>query len=245
MKSNGTINHAVLVIGNPDKPALYHWSFMENQFEEGAFGEPPIYCEPAIDFLGSVGFYRRSGPTRSSFRFRGYQFSIPSNYAPRVSFTSSLITIAALSPAFGPQNSYQCAVAPCNYVGITIGLDKKLEGWLDKPSTERRIEALGQHNELVKERILASHSMSAQIQYYQLGPDGRVRTLVRCFEGNEFQCTHLFTDGEFSYYFHHMPADLDRWQDVHHSLITTAAKFIISRPAQQAIPADSPKTDSG
>lgn len=246
MKSDGAINHAVLVVGNPDKPALYHWSYMENQFEEGAFGEPPIYCEPAPDFLNTVGLYRASGTAGSKFRFRGYQFSIPIEYTSKVSFTSSThITIAALSPAFTPQESYQCATALCNYVGITIGYDGKLEGWLDRPATERRIESLGQYNELIKERVWSSDSASAQIQYYRLGQDGRVRTLVRCFESSEFQCTHLFTDGEFSYYFHGMPADLARWKDVQQSLINTVSKFIISRPAQQTIPADRPKTGSG
>ncbi|QSB00646.1 hypothetical protein JWZ98_18595 [Methylomonas sp. EFPC1] len=239
MRSNGTINHAVLVIGNPDQPVLYHWSYMENQFIEGAFGEPPIYCEPARHFLRKVGLYGAPGAAGSNFRFRGYQFSIPSEYAPLVSFTSPAhIAIAALSPTFAPQKSYQCGEAPCNYVGITIGFDGKLEGWLDKASRVNQIEALGQHKGLIKERILSRSSHSPRIQYYRLGPDGRVNTLVHCFEGSEFQCTHLFTDGEFSYYFHHMSADPDSWSDLQQSLITTVSKFIVGRPAQRAVRAD-------
>jgi len=220
MRGNGA-NHAVLVVRDSGKLELYHWSYRHNRFESGANIGPLIYCEPDPDFLK----HPRSVDTLN-FLFQGYRFSIPRAYTPGVSASSRTITIAATAPRFRPDHGYRSRTPPINYVTVTIGADAKLQSWRTRQSVRDEVNGLGEDRGLIKERIESMSPQSPRLQYYELEPNGDVKTLVLCFEEAQYQCTHLFSDGRFSYYFFHMPADLRDWRGMQQALVSTVSSFI-------------------
>jgi hypothetical protein len=227
MMSNGVPNHAVLVVRDSDKFELHHWSYWKNRFESGVNGEPPIYCEPGPDFLRHPRRLRYAFANRLNFVMRGCRFSIPYSYSPRASSTGPTIAIAAAPMRFGPGNNYLPREIPSNHLSITVGTDANLQFWRKKQSADYRVESLGEENGLIKERIRFRDSKSYEFQYYELQPDGDVKTLVLCFDGDRHQCAHLFSDGKFSYSFHHMPRDLRDWRRIQQALVSTVSGFVV------------------
>jgi hypothetical protein len=220
MRGNGA-NHAVLVVRDAGKVELYHWSYRHNRFESGAHIGPLIYCQPDPDFLQ----HPRSVDTLN-FVFHGYRFSIPRAYAPGASESSPIITIAARAPHFSPDHAYRLRATPTNDVTVTIGADAKLQSWRRRQSARYEVKGLGEDRGLIKERIESMSPKSPRLQYYELEPNGDVKTLVLCFEEAQYQCTHLFSDGRFSYYFFHMPADLRDWRGMQQALVSTMSSFV-------------------
>lgn len=224
MRGRG-LNHAVLAVRDSGKLELYHWSYWHNRFDSGAHEDLLVYCEPDPDFLK----HPRSADTLR-FLFRGYRFSIPRAYVPGVSTSRRTITIAATAPHFSPDQGYRFQTVPLNSVTVTIGTDAMLQSWRMRQSERYEVKGLGEDRGLIKERV---GSKSPQLQYYELEPNGDVKTLVLCFEEAQYQCTHLFSDGRFSYYFQHMPADLRDWRGMQQALVSTVSAFVqgVEEPA--------------
>jgi hypothetical protein len=144
-------------------------------------------------------------------------------YVPGIPANSRTITIAATAPHFSPDHAYRFQTVPLNSVNITIGADTMLQSWRMTQSEGYEVTGLGEDQGLIKERV---GSKSPQLQYYELGPNGDVKTLVLCFEEAQYECSHLFSDGRFSYYFHHMPADLRNWRGMQQALVSTVSAFV-------------------
>jgi hypothetical protein len=162
-----------------------------------------------------------------NFLLNGYGFSIPDEYTPDVS-SNATIVIRADPPQFTPSGVGSRRTSS-NYVSITIGYLGTLKGWRQEPNGDYLVKSLGEEHGLIKERVQAKEfraTDSATFQYYQLEPDGDVKTLVICAE-RATSCTHLFTDGRFSYYFHHLASDLPQWREVQRTLVTQVSGFVV------------------
>ncbi len=216
MKGNVVRNHAVLVVDNPEGPKLYHWSYWQNSFIEGAYGNPPILCNPRHDFLGSLGDFEQDGKRRLTSSYLGfrYKFSIPSAYRPEFSGLEQL-SFYARAPEFKPVHKADRKRLPSPFFTVYFGhdADTYVESWRLRPNKERKIESLGLKYGLVVERVFNGRT-SPDIQYYTVGDDGSTTTLIRCFDDVVTQCSHAFYDGQFSYGFHQMPSDLTNWKGI-------------------------------
>jgi hypothetical protein len=227
--------HAVLAVGSPASPVLYHWSYFNSSFVENRYpSDMPLFCEPRPRFLAGLGHEKHRSRRAAEFWRYGYEVSVPDAYSPDTrSGGGSLFSILARAPRFEPGDSYKCPTAPCSYVGVSVGVDAKLESWRNRDSSEARIESLGMESGLIKERVWPAGKRAGNaptIQYYAMDAKGRTTTLITCFESDRFQCTHIFTDGELSYYFHHMPPEIDHWQNMQQRLVTRVASFLLHRP---------------
>jgi hypothetical protein len=227
MSGGGSKNHAVLVVGDPESPALYHWSYWQSTFQSGAYGPPPIYCEPRADFLATLKDFQHEPGDMVTFRMGGYRFAIPRAYEPKPLWPSADgkadIAVSARGPDFTPMPGNRFKEMPHGWFQISAGYDSKIESWRHKPGAGKRIEGLGQFEGLIKERV-----NSGELQFYATGADGRTVTLVRCVDQSNSACIHLFHDGGFSYFFHHMPADLDDWKAMQARARAVAEGFFLA-----------------
>lgn len=130
MRGDGPMNHAVLVVGPPASSKLYHWSYYTNRFEPGAYGDPPIYCEPTVNFFETLDQHDDGEKANIlSLRFRGYRFDIPESYDPRPYWPSNnVFVMAAHPPTFEPRGPMQPSAVPDDWVEVTRGIDVKLTG---------------------------------------------------------------------------------------------------------------------
>jgi hypothetical protein len=227
--------HAVLVVGNPESPVFYHWSYFNSEFvEHSSSNAVRLFCEPQLRFLEDVDEGKvRTAHALESWRY-GYRISVPDAYSPSADTSDwALFAMLARAPRFEPGGSYRCPTAPCSYVGVSVASDTKLEMWRRRQSVDDRIESLGMEEGLIKERVWPTGKRAGKepsLQYYAMDANGRTTTLILCFQGSQYQCTHLFTDGELSYYFHHMPSELYRWREMHEHLEAKVAPFIVHGP---------------
>ena len=110
------------------------------------------------------------------------------------------------------------------YASMHFSRDNKLDSWHDKQEKDTRIESLGVVHGLIKERVVSSHRV--YIQYYAIDSEGKTITLIHCFENSKYQCTHIFSDGEVSYYFHYIYGDIQLWIEVQDRISTLFRSFI-------------------
>lgn len=230
MRGQGSLNHAILVVGDSDNPKLYHWSYYGKSFEDGAYGNPPIFCETKTNFLSSMGNKKSKNERNISFRYAGYKFTIPQDYQTKFNIPSFAdkqgLMLLASATDFKPIPKPDYSRVPSPFFDITFGRSIFLEAWLDHSSNEKKIEHLGIQNGLTVERIVSA-KVSPMIQYYQTDKNGVTNTLILCFESMEVQCSHVFYDGEFSYQFHQMSSDLERWREVQENAKSVFKSFIV------------------
>jgi hypothetical protein len=229
---NRSAKHSVLIVSDAGKLAFYHWSYRHNGFVTDPYASPPIWCELAADFLEQPRAYREASVKRQSFLLNGYGFSIPNEYAPDVS-SNATIAIHAEPPQFSP-SGVGSKWTSSNYVSITIGYLGTLNGWRQKPNDHYLVQSLGEEHGLIKERVQPKqYRGSSTFQYYQLDPDGDVKTLVVCLE-RVTTCTYMLSDGRFSYYFHHLASDLPKWRELQRTLTSKVAGFVVDDGAHNA-----------
>jgi hypothetical protein len=225
--------HSVLIVSDAGKLEFYHWSYRENAFVTDPYASPPIWCELAADFLKQPRAYREASVKTQNFLLHGYGFSIPNEYAPDVS-SNTTIAIHADPPQFTP-SGVGSKWTSSNYVSITIGYLGALKGWRQEPNDHYLVESLGEEHGLIKERVQSKpyrSSDSPTFQYYELEPDGDVKTLVVCME-RVTSCTYMFTDGRFSYHFHHLASDLPRWRELQRTLASRVSGFVVDGGAHK------------
>jgi len=211
MMGDGPPHHAVLMVKSGSALEMYHWSYFHNAFVQSDYVERPIYCDLVPDFLAHPHRYRQEAKNSLSFLLKGHSFSIPKTYAPAV-YTTGHIDIE---------------VPRLNSIDITLGRDGILEAWRTKPDSERRVESLGKEHELTKERVREANSKYTPfLQFYELDSLGQVKTLVLCEETAQSNCTHIFSDGRLSYFFHHPLSEVSHWQQMQRTLSAMTETFI-------------------
>ncbi|WP_157203422.1 hypothetical protein [Methylomicrobium agile] len=234
MKGNGPLNHAELVVDDMGGQELYHWSYKSNFFEEGAYGNPPIFCNPRENFLDSLGEIEYKDESRVSFSYAGYKFKIPKEYSPTFNIPSfagiQMLILSAAVPRFEPVLEPDFRKVPTVGLDVGFGYSPLIQSWRLRADKDHQVEGQALQNGLIVEKVRGK-SDSTTVQYYVEEKDGSTQTLIRCFDSMGYQCTHMFFDGEFSYYFHHMPSDLSNWKDMHERAKTVFRSFIKEKKA--------------
>lgn len=117
-------------------------------------------------------------------------------------------------------------------VGLDVGFGYSplIQSWRLRADKDHQVEGQALQNGLIVEKVRGK-SDSTTVQYYVEEKDGSTQTLIRCFDSMGYQCTHMFFDGEFSYYFHHMPSDLSNWKGMHERAKTVFRSFIKEKKA--------------
>ena len=212
-------NHAVLVVGNISSYRLYHWSYWGNKFNKGAYGQPPIYCTPHLNFFSRNDTQDVVNKSNVNFVFHENVFSIPKSYSPRVLWPGVPgIMLTARTPTFSPTNGELCSERLCNMVEIHFGILPRLEVWRNINDSQHEVENLGEKFGLTKQRVLTKGSKYSSLQYYTLDENGKVKTLIMCSEEENVQCLHSFYENGISYDFHEMPNDIQNWRTTENTL---------------------------
>lgn len=226
MFSDGTKNHAVLVVGDISSPHLYHWSYWANAFVEGAYGSPPIYCKPRVAFFENLESSFRVNRDVVTFAFHDYRFSIPSSYDPRPMWPSpDGLMFIARAPTFTPTNGEMCGERLCNMVETRFEVSSRLEVWRNVPDSRHLIENLGETNGLEKQRVWTEKISLPSIQYYSLDEKGKVKTIILCSEKSDIQCLYAFEAAGITYSFHLMPSDIPEWRMIQDRLVHLFGAF--------------------
>lgn len=224
-------NHAVLVIGNISNYRLYHWSYWSNKFIKDAYGNPPIYCAPNVNFFSRKNAQDAVVKSNINFVFHENTFSIPKSYNPIVLWPDVPgIMLTARSPTFLPTNGELCNGRLCNMVEMHFGILPRLEVWRYINDNQHSVENLGEDFGLTKQRVLTKGSKYSSLQYYKLDEKGKVKTIIMCAEEENVQCLHSFYENGISFNFHEMPNDIPNWRTTENTL----ASFFntLRRPVQ-------------
>ena len=214
-------NHAVLVIGNLSNYRLYHWSYWANKFIEGAYGNPPVYCNPHKRFFSRKNTKNLDIEKNVNFVFHENVFSIPKSYNPITLWPGVPgIMLMARTPTFSPTNGQLCSEGLCNMVQIHFGILPRLEVWRYKSDDQHDVENLGEIFGLTKQRVLTKGSKHSSIQYYKLDENGNVKTIIMCHEQENVQCLYSFYESGISFKFHEMPNNIKNWRTTESTLVS-------------------------
>jgi hypothetical protein len=229
MQASGGNNHAVLIVGSEEKPNFFHWSYLNRSFDEGAYGPPPIFCKPRIDFISKMSSYHED-TENLNFYFMGQNFSVPRVYFPAVNWASrNALIFYAESPEFAPLPNKD---VHDGFIDIVFGKSPLLPSWLnindDRHWVEKAEPEFGLQKQLVWYRGNSSSSAEiskfASTQYYIRAGDENITTLIICISSN---CRHIFEHNGWSYYFSHKQKDLANWNSIQTKLDTLVRSFIV------------------
>jgi hypothetical protein len=230
MWGTGGNNHAVLVVGSEEKPKLFHWSYWNRNFDDDAYGPPPIFCKPRKNFLATTTLYSEE-TDKLNFYFVGRHFSIPRVYFPTVNWASRKALIYYASPPeFIPSSNKD---VNNNFIEIVFGKSPHLPVWFNTTnetfSVEKAESEFGLQKQLVSRRgnrLTGEIEKLTYTQYFIRTNDGDITTLVDCVSSN---CTHIFEHNGWAYYFHHNKTSLIDWNLMQNKLESLTNSFVNSK----------------
>jgi len=228
MVGSGGNHHAVLIVGNENDAKYYHWSYWSHSFVEGVYGLPPIYCKPQQRFLDAMPLPAKD-PIALRFYFVGRHFSVQRTYYPSVNWASrQALVFYAAAPDFLPSPDRK---ELGSYIDIVFGKGPLLPSWLSVTNDSYLVDQVDPEFGLQKQQVWHRTSSAgpkgkfSSTQYFQRIGKGEVTTLISCNSGN---CTHIFEQDGWSFYFHHTTERLPEWKSMQAKLSTVAHSFVVS-----------------
>ncbi len=205
-------HHAILLVDTPEGRQGFHWSYFNQQFNEGMRFpslEEPQHCQPRPDFFATLA---AEDATRVQVTIDGATYAIPPEWQPHLS--AKYIGIAAGPPDFAP-GTLSSQFNPNVEFGSA--------GWLE-PNLAKIIHTEPDGPELYGLRI---NQNSEGPRLYALHPDGSLATSLNCGPDTEpdTPCQHRFTRGNdlYTIYFpRHMLAD---WQKLETAFVARIESF--------------------
>ncbi len=229
MRGSGGNHHAVLIVGSEYNPKLFHWSYWKGRFIEGVYGPPPIYCKPREHFLEAMPLSGKD-PVAVHFYFVDRHFSVPRVYRPSVNWASRrALVFYATTPEFAPSPN---SADHGSYVDVVFGRSPLLPSWLNKTNDQYLVEGAESEFGLQKQLVWYRNSSTGQkekfsnTQYFLRAGNGDIATLILCNYGN---CTQIFEQDGWSYYFHHTTETLPAWKSHQDKLTSLAHSFVVSQ----------------
>jgi hypothetical protein len=217
-------NHAVLVIGDARQPALWHWSYREQDFAPDADGTKAIFCTPAQHFANKLSWVRPPAPENIEFHLSGLDFSVPKAYEPSVmSEGRKGMTLSTQGQDFRPGKPLHSALG--GHDAFTMVSFDGNRAHLTAETTGR-VQAAGAAFGLQKRWVYGSGSTSPQAEYFAFAPDGRVTTRIACVESEVGECLHHFERNGWTYEFHHPSNELAHWQELERNLSERVESFL-------------------
>jgi hypothetical protein len=232
-------HHAILVVGEVERPRLFHWSHRRRSFIEGVFNEPgygpALYCVPQHGFVQHLPTML-GGTNREPLyvRLAGRAYRIPLAYHPKVSGgDNTSLWLAAVAPDFALLGPSWGHLTRTERLYRSVFIDFRPEGWFDALTgissdevVEERGEAFG-----LRVRAVSHRGSSARIEYYAPGSGERPRTLVSCWRqtaANPLPCQHWFVHRGWMFTFRHRLSDLPSWRPMQQRLIGLLESFVVA-----------------
>ena len=215
MHGRGAYHHAVLVVGELPEARTWHWSYWKNRFVAGSYGWPqhPVACTPVRDYLHQAAVLAAS--ENREFWFAGTRYSIPPGYRVSLTWpsTAPALMFAARAPDFAPTGEW-CEGRLCNFVSVHPAGDGPLT-LFDSMDDDRRYAVIERGQRFGLDYRLVEDARGTRWRFHAVrDADGNETTAITCFESDRSQCGHSFVRGRWRFRFHHMPADLARWQQM-------------------------------
>lgn len=222
MYGHGGLHHAVLVVGDLRNHKMFHWSYFKNSFVEGAYGPLPIYCHPSPGYLRHFKSNQVEGI--NAFSLAGVSLRIPDKYRPEPDWPGSAIGFHffALPPDFLPIDN---AATNWNshYIEVSFSRQPQLDTWRTKQGAGYSITPMEETFGL--RRQFVSHSKYSHYEFYAEDTDGRVKTIIACFESMRMPCRHSFERNGWTYTFHHSLTDTEHWERLQGNLVNLVESF--------------------
>jgi hypothetical protein len=203
--------HAVLIIGDGDKPRLLNWSYRRADWVPYVSGPMPVvHCRSQADFIQQLPLLsarRVPEPPNTYLRLSGRTFDIPPGYRARASTTSWNLTIMAKAPTFNTPDP------PCHEFRDCLG--RKV--WIDFDPK--------------REELLLT-TQRAQIAEGDYGNGDRMVTRIYCgprSDDTELSCDHVFLRDEWVYRFQHSKEDLPQWRNMQDRLVRLIRSFQLTK----------------
>jgi len=232
-------HHAILVVGEGERPRLFHWSHRRRAFIEGVFNEPgygpALYCVPQHGFLRHLPAMF-AGPNREPLyaRLAGRAYRMPLSYHPKVSGGDyPSLRLAAVAPEFAPLGTSWEDLTRAEQFYRSVSIDFGREEWFDGLTGISSDEVVEERGEAFGLRVKAvSHrGSSARIEYSAPGSGERPRTLVSCWPetaANPLPCMHRFVHRGWMFTFRHRPSNLASWRPMQQRLIGLFESFVVA-----------------
>jgi hypothetical protein len=224
MRGSRWQHHAVLAVGSPEHPRVYHWSYFARKFVEDAHA-PPIFCEPRSQFLMTPP---PAGDDGDDIRFRlaGNAFRIPSAYRPEAfGGHSPYIILQARSPDFVPLAQ---GASTSDFIEVALSIQDRLQVWRSTPDEAHVVtsqaDAHGLHAQSVS-IVDRGKERPPSLEFFQAAEDGRVITIMLCQDSPSYLCLHSFESGGWTYTFNHPYSLLGDWRELQRRLVALVASF--------------------
>lgn len=235
-------HHAILVVGEPANPRLYHWSYRRRAFELSVRNEriegrgPAITCVPARDFPGEQLALFPASSDSNYIRYSAREaYRIPNAWQVRWSGgTRPTLMLATTAPDFQPLNRRWSDLTPgqrdSNWVLIDWNPEWVLSlmkagphGDVEEPRTEFGLS--------ISKTITQGRDGKEYVEYRYLAYDdgyGNNTTVIGCGTSSEAfskSCQHRFINRGRHFYFRHGPENVRDWRVMQRRILELMDSF--------------------
>jgi hypothetical protein len=244
------LHHAILFIGEPADPHLYHWSYRRHAFEPGVLNGqieghgPAITCTPARDFARKqLALFPK--PSDSSYvRYSAHDaYRIPNAWQAKWSGgMNPSLRLATTAPNFQPLNRHWSDLTPGERDSNWVFIEWNPEWVLSLMKRAPRGDVIEQGAEfgLSKSKII-THGRDGKdyVGYRYLAYDddhGINTTVIGCGTPSEAvpkSCQHRFINKGRHFYFRHRPEDVLDWRGMQHRILELMDSFQVHDGSSQ------------
>jgi hypothetical protein len=243
-------HHAILVVGEPTDPRLYHWSYRRRAFEPGVLNGriegrgPAVTCMSAPDFTHKrLALFPE--PSDSTYvRYSAHDaYRIPNAWKTEWSGgMNRTLRLATTAPDFQPLNRRWSDLTPGDRDSNWVFIEWNPEWLLNLMKEAPGGDVVEQSREfgLSKSKIIAhgrdgKEYVGYQYLAYEDGHDTNT-TLIGCGTPSEAvpkSCQHRFINGGRHFYFRHRPEDVPDWWRMQRRILELMDSFQVHDGASQ------------
>jgi hypothetical protein len=235
-------HHAILVVGEPANPRLYHWSYRRRAFEPGVLNGqiegrgPAVTCVPALDFAGKrLALFPESSDS-NYVRYSAHEtYRIPNAWQAKWSGgMSPTLRLATTAPDFQPLNRRWSDLTPGERDSNWVFIEWNPEWVLSLMKAAPGGNVVEQSSEfgLSKSKTI-THGRDGKeyVGYRYLAYDdghGINTTVIGCGTPSEAvpkSCQHRFINRGRHFYFRHRPEDVPDWRVMQRRILELMDSF--------------------
>jgi hypothetical protein len=243
-------HHAILVVGEPANPRLYHWSYRRRAFELGVLNGqidgrgPAVTCVPVRDFADKrLALFPKSSDSNYIRYSARDAYRIPNAWQAKWSGgMSPTLRLATTAPDFQPLNRRWSDLTPeerdSNWVMIEWNPEWVLS--LMKAAPGGNVVEQSTEFGLSKSKtITLGRDGKEYVGYRYLAYDdghGINTTVIGCGTPSEAvpkSCQHRFINRGRHFYFRHRPEDVQDWRIMQRRILELMDSFEVHDGASQ------------
>jgi hypothetical protein len=224
MHGHGGLHHAVLVVGDRRDPRLFHWSYRKHAFVQGVYGPLPIYCTPSEEYFGRP--LAKGSEDVNAFTLEGISLSIPDEYRSEPDWPGDAMGFHffAVAPDFLPA-SQAFSNGVHTHIEVSFSRQSRLDVWRTKDRADRSVLPMEEKFGLKRQLVRREGSKDSTYEFYSESTDGRVKTIISCFESMKAQCLHSFERDGWTYTLHQAPSDIEHWERIQENVVKLVQSF--------------------